>query len=178
MSDRITASVLVELTSSSDTTEQHLSASIDDRTDGLNAGRTQFYANPSPGMEPGFLVWSTVESIEVEAVNGTAASVGLINTEHTSEFAEYAQPGQSEIEISLDVPARGMPTCTIDYGPWTAVQGTEYTDGTLRTVLLRRTDTTTGAWAVGGLAWTGSATGYRITPTTDATYVMLLVSGQ
>lgn len=176
MSDRITASVLVELTGADADSTGHLSAQVDDRADGLNAGRTQFYRNPPAGMEPGFLIWHSVEPT-VEAVGGTVIPEGSTNTTHEKDVAEYAQPAQTEIEIELDVPARGVPTLTLDYGTWTLEAGSEYADGTIKSVWLRRTDATSGSWAVGKLEWTGSASTYRIIPASDADYVMLLVSG-
>ena len=177
MSERITASVLVELSGAAADTAGHLSASVDDRPDGLNVGRTQFYRNPPAGMEPGFLIWHSGVDMVVEAVNGVASLVGVANTEHDTSFTEYAQPGQLEIEITLGVPARAMPVLALDHGEWSMELGTEYADGTIRSVLLRRQDATVGAWAVGRLDWVGSASCYRVVPTVDAEYVMLLVSG-
>lgn len=177
MSDRITASVLVELIGATADSSGHLSAQVDDRADGLNQGRTQFYRGAPEDMAPGFLVWSTMTPI-VEAVHGSAVFVGEVNTEHTRDVVEFAQPGQKQIEITLDVPARGLPGAESDYGAWALAPGVEYPDGTLKSVILSRDDATNGAWAVGKLAWTGTARGYRIVPAEDAEYVMLLVSGE
>ncbi len=177
MSERITASVLVELIGATADTSGHLSAAVDDRADGMNAGRTQFYRNPPAGMEPGFLVWSSGVELVIEAVHGSAWADGVAPTEHDKDFVEFAQPGQTEIELSLDVPARGLPTLTMDYGEWSMEVGTEYADGTIKSVMLRRQDATGAAWAIGRLEWTALASCYRITPSAGAEYVMLLVSG-
>lgn len=177
MSERITASVLVELIGTDADATGHLSAQVDGRADGLNQGRTQFYRNAPADMAPGFLVWSSMTQI-VEAVNGAVVLIGEANTEHDRDVVEFAQAGQRQIEITLDVPARGLPSMRIDYGAWSLSAGAEYHDGTLKSVLLTRDDATTGAWAVGKLSWVGSAKGYRIMPVADAEYVMLLVSGE
>lgn len=180
MPDRITASVVVELEQpgAADEARGHLSAQVDDRPDGLNAGRTQFYRDAPASMAPGFLVWRAgLSSVTIEAVHGTVSAVGQASTTHSREVVEYAQPGQTEIEVQLDTPARSLPTMTVDYGAWSIQVGGEYADGTLRSVRLVRATADQGGWCVVKLEWTARADCYRVIPTSGAEYVMLLVSG-
>jgi len=177
MSTTITATALVTFDSGGASSE-HLSAQIDDMPGGYNGGKTSFRR----GDQPAFLVWcSMADTLNVEAAGGTTSLVARnIITSHNQDVAEYIPTGETEVEVQMSPPARALPTLQLETAATgiTLVAGKTLADGSLGSVVLTRTDTSSGRWIVGNLAWTALATAYRITPAESAKRVMLLASAK
>jgi hypothetical protein len=96
------ASVVVQFgsASNSSTSSSHLSAEIDTRAGGLNAGKTTF----QPGDSVAILVYKTpdVTISQVEASSGSISNTGSVNVSkvETLTFANTR-------EASIDIPAIG-----------------------------------------------------------------------
>lgn len=191
MTSALTASAVV--TFESDSTD-HLSATLDQREDGFNAGRTTFRRGAT-GDEgrPAFLVWSslgnpavvaaTAGTLQIEAAGGTLqalAALPTIQTGHEEEVQELLQDGTASAAITLSPPAVGLPTWTAEYGPAVTVSVSQtLRDGSIASVLLVRDGTGGDAWVLGKLEWTARARAYRIAPPSGATErVVLLVSAK
>jgi len=160
----IIASAVVTFAAQAD--DDHLSAALDDRPDGLNAGRTTFW----PGESPAFLVWSSLGqglgTLEIEAVGGSLQVVSAHPNavkEKEQDVLEYLQKNQLSYEISLSPPAFGLPTFVSDYGPAVTVEAVKtYRDGTIGGVLLKRAAGAAGQWVIGKLKWESRARSYKI----------------
>jgi len=180
-STTITASALVTFDTGADTAE-HLSAQIDDRADGLNSGKTSF----KPGDDPVFLVWCSIPAkLAVEAVGGPVSKAGSAITKHDQDVTDYMPSGETEIEVQISPPARGLPTMKWETSAAgiTLSAGKMLGNGSIASVLFKRLKAPpptvlAGRWLVSNLSWTASAEDYRITtaPTTTAKRVVLLAS--
>lgn len=173
----ITASAVVVFDSATEG-DDHISAQIDDRETGNNAGKTSF----RPGDAPAFLVWCSLPgSLSVTAVGGTESPLGPTTTAHDQDVIEYLHATDSEIEISLTPPARGLPTMEweSESAGLALSTGKLLSDGSIASVIIRRIASTPfagGLWIVGVLKWSASATAYKIqtSATTTAKRAILL----
>lgn len=177
---QITATALVQFDAAGAASE-HLSAQIDDRADGLNAGKTTFRA----GDAPAFLVWCSVPTnLLVEAAGGDVQPAGAAITSHDQDVAEYMQPGTAEIEVTLSPPARGLPTMAWELSSSGIAMepGRVLANGSLGSAIFRRqvepANPPPGRWIVGSLTWTADAASYRIASTETAKRVILLASAR
>lgn len=180
MTTSITATAMVTFDAGGSSSE-HLSAQIDDRANGLNAGKTSF----KPGDSPAFLVWCSVPAnLAVEAAGGNVHPAGAAITSHNQDVADYLQPGDAEIEIQISPPARGLPTMVFELGSSgiTTVAGTVLRNGSIGSVILRRTvnpiSPPPGQWLVGNLTWSAEAVAYKITTPQTAKRAILLASAK
>jgi hypothetical protein len=101
----ITANITVSFGADGASAGSHLSAEIDDRTEGLNAGETSF----SPGDQAGFLVYQSSNVTHDAPVPsaGAVSSVGAVTVER-EEDVSFA----NEDTASLGVPAAGITSVT------------------------------------------------------------------
>lgn len=191
MTNVITASVLVQFEDGN--AGDHLSASLDQRVEGFNAGRSSFRRGAT-GDEgrPAFLLWTSLGNpavpsatrgdLQVEAAGGTLtvlADKPTVSTQHDQDVSEFLDVSASSLEVTLSPPAAALPTFTSEYGPAvTVTPGARLRDGSLASVHLARADAASRAWVIGRLAWTARARAYRIAPKPDGERVVLLASGK
>lgn len=179
----LTATVLVQFDDAS-ASDYSMSASLDDRDTGLNAGRTQFDSRAiTPAEWPAFLVWAALGSkgsVNINAYGGSVveiASTPSIVTTHDQTVTQHVPAGQTSTSISLPTPGIGMPSFS---GNATVGGSKSTTDGFVTSVTLTLSDAAPapyGTWIVGQLSWSSRARAYRIQPTVGADQAILLAVG-
>lgn len=187
----VTASAVVDFGGGAD--GDHLSASLDERTEGFNSGRSSFLrgANGDEGR-PAFLLWSSLGhpsvpaatrgDLQVEAVGGalvTLAAQPTVSTQHDQDVVQLLDESDGSTEVSLTPPAAALPAFAQEYGPaMTVSAGVTLRDGTFASVRLERASSGARQWVAGKLTWTARARAYRIVPTAGVERVILLASGK
>ena len=179
----LTATALVQFDDAAQA-DYSLSAALDDREDGLNAGRSQFDSRTTnPAEWPAFLVWAALGSkgrIDTQADGGTVipiASTPSIGTKHDQVVTQHVPAGQTTVTVSLSTPAVGTPVFLGN----AAVGGTKgTTDGFVTAATLKLAAPAPapfGAWIVGKLSWASRARAYRIKPDAGAEQAVFLAVG-
>lgn len=163
-----------------------MQAQLDDRADGLNAGRTQFDSRSTLQAEwPAFLVWAALGSkgkVDVQAFGGAVvvvASTPAITTPHEQVITQHIPAGQKSTVVSLSMPSIGVPTFSSGSNV-TVVPAKSTTDGWVTSVTLSLSAAAPapfGSWIVGKLVWSSRARAYRIQPTVGAEQAVLLAVG-
>lgn len=179
----LTATALVQFDDSAQA-EYSLSAALDDREDGLNAGRSQFDSRTvTPAEWPAFLVWAALGSkgkLDTQAHGGSVkvvASTPSIGTQHDQVVTQHVPAGQTTVTVSLPTPAVGAPA----FSGNATVGGTKgTTDGFVTAATLKLAAPAPapfGAWIVGKMTWASRARAYRIKPDVGAEQAVFLAVG-
>ncbi len=161
---KMTASAVVSFGSSGDTSEV-LTAELDSRETGMNAGKSSFGA----GDTPVFLVYASVP-YDWRVSQGSATVIGQREiSEHEADVVVALQPGENTTEISLDKPAvEGGVTLALEYGDAAMSPGKVLSDGRLSSVVLTLPTLPEWdkrvRWLVGRLTWQSSAVAIQVTP--------------
>lgn len=180
----LTATTLVQFDDANAASDYSLSAAMDDRETGLNAGRSQFDSRATnPAEWPAFLVWAALGSkgkLDVQAHGGAVqvvAGTPSIGTPHDQTITQHIPAGQSSTTVSLSVPAVSAPAFS---GNATVGATKRTTDGWVTSVTLNLSDPAPapyGTWVVGKLSWTSRARAYRIKPDVGAEQAIFLAVG-
>lgn len=179
----LTATTLVTFDDSTQT-DYSLSAALDDREGGLNAGRTQFDSRATNQAEwPAFLVWAALGSkgsLDVQAHGGAVqvvAGTPSISTPHDQTVTQHVPAGQASATVSLPTPAVGSPAFA---GNATVGAAKRTSDGWTTSVTLNLAEPAPapyGTWIVGKLTWSSRARAYRIKPDVGADQAVFLAVG-
>lgn len=179
----LTATTLVQFDDSTQT-DYSLSAALDDREGGLNAGRTQFDSRATNQAEwPAFLVWAALGSkgsLDVQAHGGVVqvvAGTPSISTPHDQTVTQHVPAGQASATVSLPTPAVGSPAFS---GNATVGATKRTSDGWTTSVTLNLAGPAPspyGSWIVGKLTWASRARAYRIKPDVGAEQAVFLAVG-
>lgn len=179
----LTATTLVQFDDASQT-GYSLSAALDDRETGLNAGRTQFDSRATNQAEwPAFLVWAALGSkgsLDVQAYGGAiqvVAGTPSIGTTHDQVVTQHVPAGQKSVEVSLPTPAAGSPAFA---GNASAGSAKRTSDGWTTSVTLnlaQEAPAPFGTFIVGKLTWVSRARAYRIKPDVGADQAVFLAVG-
>lgn len=161
---KMTASAVVNFGSSSEASEV-LSAELDGRETGMNAGKISFGASDTPV----FLVYASIP-YSWQVSQGSAAVISPREiSEHDADVVVALQPGENTTEVSLDKPAvEGGVTLSLEFGSAVLSPGRALADGRLGSVILTLPALPDGdkqvRWLVGRLTWQSSAVAIRVTP--------------
>ena len=179
----LTATTLVQF-DDANAADYSLSAALDDRETGLNAGRSQFDSRATNSAEwPAFLVWAALGSrgnLDVQAHGGAVqvvAGTPSISTPHDQTITQHIPAGQTTTTVSLSVPAVSAPAFS---GNATVGPTKRTTDGWVTSVTLNLSGPAPapyGTWVVGKLSWTSRARAFRIKPNVGAEQAIFLAVG-
>lgn len=162
--NKMTASAVVSFGSSSDLSEV-LTAELDGRETGMNAGKSTFGASDTPV----FLVYASIP-YDWQVSQGSAAVISQREiSEHESDLVTALQPGENTYEVSLEKPAvDGGVTLALEFGEATMSPGKVLADGRLGSVILTLPKLPDWdkrvRWLVGRLTWQSSAVAIQVTP--------------
>lgn len=182
MSEKITASVVVELDNGSGSDEHYLEVTLDDRDEGYNQGQTawRMRSQNTDTSGPVYLVRSSVPSLAMTPVKATLSTIATnVLTQHKSTEVVFAQPGQ-DAELTLNPPASAMPSAIWHHGTATLKAGKKAPNGALQTIIVSRVKSGTddGQWHVVELQWQSQAQAVKLTPDINTTAAWLLVHGK